>query len=56
MQKGGDVSLNCLLYTSQDAHIDVYMLTGDNEITAQAIASSAGITHVIAQVLSLIHI
>ena len=35
----------------QDAHIDVYMLTGDNEITAQAIASSAGITHVIAQVL-----
>ena len=31
--------------------IDVVMLTGDNEITAAAIAEAAGIEHVIAQVL-----
>lgn len=31
--------------------IDVIMMTGDNEITAQAIAAQAGIDHVIAQVL-----
>lgn len=31
--------------------IDVIMLTGDHEITAQAIAKRAGISHVIAQVL-----
>jgi heavy metal translocating P-type ATPase len=32
-------------------HLDVVMLTGDNEKTAHAIASSAGIDHVIADVL-----
>ena len=32
-------------------HLDVVMLTGDNEKTAHAIASSAGIEHVIADVL-----
>ena len=32
-------------------HLDVVMLTGDNERTAAAIASKAGITHVIADVL-----
>ena len=35
----------------QDLHLDVVMLTGDNEKTANAIASKAGITHVIADVL-----
>lgn len=32
-------------------HIDVVMLTGDNEITAKLIAEELGITHVIANVL-----
>ena len=32
-------------------HLDVVMLTGDNEKTAKAIAEGAGITHVIADVL-----
>ena len=32
-------------------HLDVVMLTGDNETTAQAIASAAGIDHVVADVL-----
>lgn len=35
----------------QQQGIDVIMMTGDNEITAQAIAAQANITHVIAQVL-----
>lgn len=35
----------------QNMNIDVVMLTGDNKITADAIAKSAGISHVIAQVL-----
>ena len=35
----------------QDLKLDVVMLTGDNEKTARAIASKAGITHVIADVL-----
>ena len=35
----------------QDLHLDVVMLTGDNEATARAIASKAGITHVISDVL-----
>ena len=35
----------------QELGIDVVMLTGDNEVTAKAIAKEAGITHVIAQVL-----
>lgn len=35
----------------QEQGIDVIMITGDHQITAQAIAESAAITHVIAQVL-----
>lgn len=35
----------------QSRHLDVVMLTGDNQQTAQAIASKAGITHVISDVL-----
>ena len=35
----------------QELGLDVVMLTGDNEDTARAIASAAGITHVIADVL-----
>lgn len=32
-------------------HLDIVMLTGDNEVTARAIAQQAGITHIIADVL-----
>lgn len=35
----------------KNQHIDVIMLTGDHQVTAQAIAAQAGIDHVIAQVL-----
>lgn len=35
----------------QSRHLDVVMLTGDNQQTAQAIAAKAGITHVISDVL-----
>ena len=35
----------------QALKLDVVMLTGDNEVTAKAIAAKAGITHVIADVL-----
>lgn len=35
----------------QQLKLDVVMLTGDNEITAKAIAAKAGITHVISDVL-----
>ena len=35
----------------QDLHLDVVMLTGDNEATAKAIAAKADITHVISDVL-----
>ncbi|MBP3684757.1 MAG: heavy metal translocating P-type ATPase [Oscillospiraceae bacterium] len=35
----------------QALHLDVVMLTGDNEKTAKAIAAKAGITHVISDVL-----
>ncbi|WP_163310489.1 HAD-IC family P-type ATPase, partial [Enterobacter kobei] len=35
----------------QDAGIDLYMLTGDNEATAKAIAEQTGIKHYKAEVL-----
>ena len=35
----------------QELKLDVVMLTGDNEVTAKAIAAKAGITHVISDVL-----
>ena len=35
----------------QKLHLDVVMLTGDNEATAKSIAAKAGITHVISDVL-----
>ena len=35
----------------QKMHLDVVMLTGDNEATAKSIAAKAGITHVISDVL-----
>ena len=35
----------------QSLHLDVVMLTGDNEVTARAIAAKAGIRHVISDVL-----
>ena len=35
----------------RDLGLDVVMLTGDNEVTAKAIAAKAGITHVISDVL-----
>jgi Cu+-exporting ATPase len=35
----------------KDMHLDVYMITGDNEMTAKAIAAQAGIDNVFAEVL-----
>ena len=35
----------------QELHLDVVMLTGDNEVTARSIAAKAGITRVISDVL-----
>jgi P-type Cu2+ transporter len=37
--------------TLKEKGIDVYMLTGDNEKTASAVAGQAGITHYVAEVL-----
>ena len=50
------ISLNPVSYTHLDVykrqmHIDVTLLTGDNQKTAQSIASELGVTDVIAEVL-----
>ncbi|MBO1579913.1 heavy metal translocating P-type ATPase [Bacillus sp. XF8] len=39
------------IHTMQSAGIDVYMVTGDNKRTAEAIAKQVGISHVYAEVL-----
>lgn len=39
------------IYALQQMHLDVIMLTGDNESTGRAIAEEAGITHLISDVM-----